>query len=75
MAAHHDEVRHGHLAGETLLGTSRGTGLALGNVRKYTRAETFPARTLYGPGPSILDPYLTHLERCLAEGCENGLDL
>ena len=26
-------------------------------------------------GPSILDPYLSHLERRLAEGCENGLAL
>jgi len=73
--AHHDEVRRRHLAGETLLGISRETGLALGTVRKYARAESFPARTPYGPGPSILDPYLSHLERRLAEGCENGLAL
>ena len=71
----HAEVRRRHLAGETLLGIARETGLALGTVRKYARAETFPARTPHGPGPSILDPYLTHLERRLAEGCENGLAL
>ena len=73
--AHHAEVRRRHLAGETLLGIARETGLALGTVRKYSRAETFPARTPHGPGPSILDPYLSHLERRLAEGCENGLAL
>ena len=73
--AHHAEVRRRHLAGETLLEIARETGLALGTVRKYARAETFPARTPHGPGPSILDPYLAHLERRLTEGCENGLVL
>ena len=73
--ARYAEVRQRHLAGETLLGVARSMGLALGTVRKYARAETFPARTPYGPGPSILDPYLAHLERRLAEGCENGVAL
>jgi len=73
--ARHAEVRQRHLAGEALLGIARATGLALGTVRKYARAETFPARTPHGPGPSILDPYLAHLERRLAEGCENGIAL
>ncbi len=73
--AHYDEVRRRHLAGETLLGIARATGLALGTVRKYARAESFPARVAHGPGPSILDPYLSHLERRLAEGSENGLAL
>lgn len=73
--AHYAEVRQRHLAGETVLGIARATGLALGTVRKYARAEVFPARTSYGPGPSILDPYLAHLERRLAEGCENGMAL
>lgn len=63
------------LAGETLLGTARAMGLARGTVRKYARTETFPARPPHGPSPSILDPYLSHLERRLAEGCENGLAL
>jgi hypothetical protein len=34
-----------------------------------------PRPSLHGPSPSILDPYLSHLERRLAEGCENGLAL
>jgi transposase len=73
--AHHAEVRRRRLAGETLLGIAHATGLALGTVRKYARAETFPARAPYGPGLSILDPYLSHLQRRLGEGCENGLAL
>ncbi len=73
--ARYDEVRRRRLAGETLLGIVRVTGLALGTVRKYARAESFPARAAHGPGPSILDPYLSYLERRLGEGCENGLGL
>ncbi len=71
----YDEVRRQHLAGEPLLAIARAMGLARATVRKYARAESVPARTAYGPGPSILDPYLPHLERRLAEGCENGLAL
>ena len=73
--ARYDEVRRRHLAGEPLLAIARATGLARATVRKFARAESFPARLPYGPGPSILDPYLPHLERRLAEGCENGLAL
>jgi len=73
--AHPDEVRRRHLAGETLLGIARATGLALGSVRKHARAESVPGRVAHGPGPGILDTYLPHLERRLGEGCENGLVL
>lgn len=40
-----------------------------GLLSQCARAETFPARTPHGTGPSILDPYLAYLERRLAEGC------
>ncbi|MBV9750602.1 MAG: ISL3 family transposase [Acetobacteraceae bacterium] len=70
--ARYEEVRRRHLAGEPLLAIARAMGLARSTVRKFARAETFPARLPRGPGPSTLDPYLPHLERRLAEGCENG---
>jgi len=73
--ARYDEVRRRHLAGEPLLAIGRAMGLARASVRKFARAESFPARLPHGPGPSILDPYLPYLERRLAEGCENGLAL
>ncbi len=73
--ARYDEVRHRHLTGEPLLVIARATGLARATVRKFARAESFPARLPHGPGRSILDPYLPYLERRLAEGCENGLAL
>jgi transposase len=73
--ARHEEVRRRHLAGEPLLTIARTMGLARATVRKFARAESFPAHLPHGPGPSILDPYLPYLERRLAEGCENGLAL
>jgi hypothetical protein len=44
-------------------------------VRKFARAESFPAHLPHGPGPSILGPFLPHLERRLADGCENSMML
>ena len=52
--ARYDEVRRRHLAGETLLGIGRATGLAPGTVRKYARAEGFPAQMAHGPGAEHL---------------------
>ncbi len=73
--ARYEEVRHRHRAGEPLLTIARAMGLARATVRKFARAESFPARLPRGPGPSIIDPFLPHLERRLAKGCENGLVL
>jgi hypothetical protein len=73
--AAYQEVRRRHLAGETLLAIGRATGLARGTVRKYAHAESFPERAVRRPSPSRLDPYLVHLERRMAEGCENAMAL
>ena len=73
--ARYDEVRRRHLAGEPLLAIARATGLARATVRKHARAESFPEWAAHGPRRSILDPCLPHLERRLAEGCENGMAL
>ncbi|HSH83401.1 MAG TPA: transposase, partial [Herpetosiphonaceae bacterium] len=64
-----------HLTGETLQSIGRATGLARGTVRKYAHAECFPERAAPRPNPSLLDPYLPHLERRMAEGCENAMAL
>src|SRR3954463_4139403 len=71
----YEEVRRRHAAGEKLLAIGRTMGLAVGTVRKYAYAESFPVPETRPLRPSILDPYLARLEARLAEGCENGLAL
>jgi transposase len=73
--AAYEDVRRRYLAGETLLAIGRVTGLARATVRKYAQAESFPERAIRRPNPSGLDPYLAHLERRMAEGCENAMAL
>jgi hypothetical protein len=50
-------------------------GLARSTVRKFAYADSFPERAIRAPGPSMLDPFLDHLEGRLAEGCENAMAL
>ncbi|WP_163782469.1 ISL3 family transposase [Myxococcus vastator] len=73
--ATYEEVRRLHRAGEPLLRISRTLRLARATVRKYARADAFPERAVRVPGPSILDPFLEHLERRHSAGCENALVL
>ncbi len=71
----YQRVRERYLAGESLVSLSRTLRLARGTVRKYALAPSFPERAVRTPGPSILDPYLEHLSRRQAAGCENGMQL
>jgi hypothetical protein len=71
----YEEVRRRHAAGEKLLAISRAMNLAVGTVRKYAYAESFPGPEARPLRPSILDPYLAHLQARLAEGCETALVL
>jgi transposase len=71
----YEEVRRRHAAGEKLLASSRAMGLAVGTVRKYAYAESFPVPDARPLRPSNLDPYLTHLQARLAEDCETALVL
>jgi transposase len=71
----YEEVRRRHARGEALLAISRAMGLAVGTVRKYAYAESFPVPKARPLRPSILDPYLAHLRARLTEGCENALAL
>jgi len=47
----------------------------VGTIRKYAHAESFPERAVRRPNASRLDPYLAHIERRMAEGCENAMAL
>jgi transposase len=71
----YEEVRRRRAAGEALEAISRAMNLAVGTVRKYAAAESFPVPEGRPLRRSILDPYLAHLQARLAEGCENALAL
>jgi hypothetical protein len=71
----YEEVRRRHAAGEKLLAISRAMNLAVGTVREYAYAESFPVHEARPLRPSILDPYLVRLQARLAAGHENGLAL
>jgi transposase len=46
--------------------------LAVNTVRKYACAESFPIPEVQRPWPSILDPYLAHLQARFAAGCRSA---
>lgn len=73
--AGYEDVRRRSLAGESLRAIGKATGLARATVRKYAHAAVFPERAARTPVPSIIDPYLPHLDARLAEGCENAAQL
>jgi hypothetical protein len=73
--AQHAEVQRRHAAGESIMAIARAIPLAPGTVRRYASADQAPERGARAIGPSILDPWLIHLERRLSQGCENGLQL
>jgi hypothetical protein len=66
------EIRRRHAGGEKLQAIARAMHLAVGTVRKYAYAESFPVPEQRPLRPSTLDPYLAHLQARLAEGCENA---
>jgi len=68
----YEEVRRRRAAGETLLAISQAVGLAVNTVRKYAYAESFPIPDRQRPWPSILDPYLAHLQARFAAGCRSA---
>ncbi|PVE20270.1 ISL3 family transposase [Microvirga sp. KLBC 81] len=71
----YEEVQRRYAGGEKLLAISRTMGLARGTVRKFAQADSFPARAVRQPGPSMLDPFFPHLNARLAAGCENATAL
>jgi transposase len=68
----HEEVKRRQAAGEPLLGIAHAMKLARGTVRKYAQAADVPERAARRARPSLIDPYLAHLQARLAAGCEDG---
>ena len=65
----HDEVRRCRAAGQSISAIAREVPLARGTVRRYATVLSALERGNRAAGPSILDAWLTHLERRLGEGC------
>lgn len=69
-----EEVKRLYAKGKNLSVISRELALDIKTVRAYAYAEAFPERVRQ-PGPSVLDPYLSYLNRRHQAGCENALQL
>lgn len=61
--------------GKSILRISQKLHLHRATVRKFYYADSFPERNQRKLMSSILDPYLTYLERRHSEGCENASQL
>lgn len=72
--ARFEEVKQLYTEGKNLSVISRELALDIKTVRTYAYADAFPERTRQ-PGPSILDPYLSYLNRRHQAGCENASQL
>ncbi len=69
------QVNDLYAAGMGLLPISKKLGINRQTVRTYVQADAPPDKVRYTRPSSILDPYIDYLEKRLAEGCENALQL
>ncbi len=69
------KVKELYAQGTKLLTISKTLGMSRGTVRTYAYADTFPEWSRPPKLPSMLDPYLSHLHKRHAEGCENASQL
>lgn len=72
--ARFEEMKRRYAEGKNLSVISRELALDIKTVRAYASAENFPER-VREPGRSILDPYLSYLNRRHRAGCENASQL
>lgn len=69
------KVKELYAQGMKLLNISKALGMSRGTVRTYAYADTFPEWSRPPSLPSLLDPYLSYLEKRHAEDCENASQL
>lgn len=73
--AQYNRVKELYAQGMKLLTVSKTLQMSRGTVRTYAYADTFPEWSRPPRLPSMLDPYLSYLEKRHAEGCENASQL
>lgn len=70
-----NEVKALCASGMTLLAISQKLNMDRKTARAYAYADTFPERAARPYTATVLNPYLKHLEKRHAEGCENASQL
>lgn len=70
-----NEVKALYTSGLPLLTISKRLDIDRKTVRAYAYADSFPERPPRPYTATVLHPYLEHLEKRHAEGCENALQL
>ncbi len=70
-----NEVKTLYTSGSPLLTISKKLNIDRKTVRAYAYADSFPERPPRPYTATVLNPYLEHLEKRHAEGCENALQL
>ena len=65
-------MRRRQTAGQGLRAIARATGLARGTARRFAATQSFPARAIRAPEPSMLDPHVVWLQVQLALGRDNA---
>ncbi len=69
------EIQRRRQAGENISQISQALAIHRETVRTYYYAEQFPERQRRGQTPSMLDPYVSYLQKRQTEGCENAQQL
>lgn len=67
-----EEIQTRKNKGESITSISKSLSLHRETIRTFFYAEQFPERSNRPSSPSILDPYIPHLEKRWSEGCEDA---
>lgn len=73
--AFYEHIQQMRQAGWNIAQLARTLGHHPATIRKYYYATTFPERKPRRTSTSLLDPYLSYLEKRVQEGCENAQQL
>lgn len=71
----YEKVRKLHEQGMSIMVICRTLGMSRGAVRRYVRADAFPAHRRHPPQRSMLDPFKPYLAKRWEEGCHVAMQL
>lgn len=73
--AQYTAVRRLSAEGRTILQIAKHLSISRSTVRRFQQAAEFPERGRWRRAPSMLDPYLSHLQARWTSGCHNASQL